>query len=85
MNEIFSYKCPECKKNFYGKFCRCGYGYEGKAESESPVERKCEMISAGKSCQNEAWANLGMTWKPKRDFYICLDCFYEEKARQEIL
>lgn len=82
MSERVASKCPDCEKQFYGKFCRCGY--EGKSESESPVERKCEMISAGKPCQNEAWANLGMTWKPKRYFYICLDCFYEEKARQEM-
>lgn len=34
-------------------------------------------------CEKEAFANLGMTWEPKRDFYICSECFYAEKSRQE--
>lgn len=44
------------------------------------IGKKICMVSL---CGNEAFANLGKTWTPAVDFYICSNCFYDQQKIQE--
>lgn len=60
MRERLISRCPDCKKQFYGKFCRCGYENENKNAESKPFAPRCFVIGCNSTADERRGENIWM-------------------------